>query len=462
MSRPPSPDIKRLKREVEAAVVASQTPPEPGVESWPFTFPQEHLTPDAWALVWGVIRHIRRNELALYRRFIHPHSIGDFIVDFLVEASATVGLSDVLDDLRARAVEADWLVDIPLLNLAPPRETVPLGKGAMVVRSDWTRREGPRTGPYLKDIWAVKRHLQDELTPRNRWLPSSRTGEVDLDTRMMASLLLVVHGTEEIARTIAETRARLVVALWCLLSPPHSLYANPLWPTVGGWTPAAYTVFQIQRKLYEPDPMRVGRALRRGNRITTHDAPYSLTRSHSYQMAPFVALEQAQSGNQCALAILSAARSLYLAARNPNDFDRTERIMFVWRARAALAHRGTRGQGKTDQRWHRLVVRLRLRRELSRHGYSAEEIDEAFALVESWRDLTTHFADDVLVNLDYPPKLKTVLTKGRVLDADKAALALVSSDWPMMLHTVQVAARRLAKGAIAQNWDERWFHSRFA
>ena len=93
---------------------------------------------------------------------------------------------------------------------------------------------------------------------------------------------------------------------------------------------------------------------------------------------------------------------------------------------------------------------------------SGETGEAQFALVESWRDLTTHFADDVLINLSYPPKLKSYLRKDRVVDADKAALALVASDWPIILNTVRVAARRLTKQAIARNWDERWFHSRFS
>jgi hypothetical protein len=248
--------------------------------------------------------------------------------------------------------------------------------------------------------------------------------------------------------------------MWCLLSQPRSrVDPTPLWPSVGGFTPAAHTEFGIQRKLYEPH-FGFSRAQRHGNHITQH-AQYELTRSVAYLNAPLVALDKAERGNQCALALLSAARSLYLAARTPNEFDRTERILFVWRAKEALTHRGLRGQGTPEERWQRLVVNLRLRSELSNRGYDRDEIDEAFELVESWRDLTTHLADDVLINVNYPPKLKTYLHQGRVLSADEAALALVASDWPIILNAVRVAARRLTKGAIGCNWNERWFHRRF-
>lgn len=454
------PDVGALKAAVDLAVIASRTPPTPDATEWPFTFPQQHLGPAAWGIVWDVVRYLRREETGLFRRFLQPRTIADFVIDFLADAAVNIGLKEVVANLRTRAVEADWLIDVPLMNLVPPRESVPLGKRAMLVRTDWQRRE-IRQGPYLKDMWAIRKHLEDELTPRNRWLMTSGARDVDLDTRKTASLLLVENGTEEIALSIAHARAHLIVAMWCLLSRPRSPYdPSPLWPTVGGFTPAAHTEFGIQSKLYEPQ-FGFGRASRHGNFITQH-APYKLTRSTAYLNAPFVAFAKAQRGNPCALALLSAARSLYLATRVPNEFDRTERILFVWRAKEALSHPGRRGQGKSTERWERLLVNLRVRRELTRRGYDRGEIDEAFTLVESWRDLTTHLADDVLINLNYPTALKTHLHKGRVLGVDQAGLALVASDWPIIRTAVELAARRLTKGAIAKNWDQRWFHSKFA
>lgn len=275
------------------------------------------------------------------------------------------------------------------------------------------------------------------------------------------SLLLVEEGVEELAVNLALTRARLAVAMWCLLSPPR-LPHDPRqpWPIVGGWTPAAYIEFGIQRKLYEPGHS-FGRAPRRGNRITLHHVPYRLTRSESYLTAPFIAMEGARRGNQCALALLSAARSLYLAQQVPNDLERTERVLHVWRAREALSDRGRRGQGSNDERWQRLVFNLRLRSELRRRGYEHDEINEALALAESLRHLATHRAEDVLVNLNYPDHLKTQLKK-QTLDADALGLSLVAADWPVLLAAVRSAARRLTKGAIRHGWSERWFHSRFA
>ena len=455
------PDLAELKGAVDVAVAATQAPPTAGVTEWPFTLPQEHFTQDDSDRVWSVVRWLRRNHRVLFRRFLSQWTMFDFIVDYVAQ-TATPTLEGLVAELTRRTEqERTWLVSVPLLNCVPPHETVALGERAMLVRTDSTRRAGPRFGSYLADSRAVRNHLGDELTPWDRWLRASGRREVDLDTRMTASLLLVEDGIEELATDIAESRARLAVAMWCLLSRPGLRHdRRQPWPTVGWWTPAPYVEFGMLRKLYEPG-RSLGRpgASRRGSSVITHDVSYRLTRSEPYLRAPFVAMDRARRGSDCAIALLSAARSLYLAEQSPNFLGRTERVLHVWRAKEALSHR--RGQGKSQERWRRLVVNLRLRSELRARAYELDEIDEAFELVESLRDLTTHLGDDVLVNLGYPERLRTHLKRGRVLDSDTLSLALVAADWPVILSTVRVAARRLVKGAIKNNWDDRWFHSRF-
>jgi hypothetical protein len=172
------PGLAHLKRAVDAAVAATHTPPTPRAASWPFTFPQQHLAPDDARRIWDVVRYMRRDHRRLYRQFLSQWTIYDFVVDYLHEADNPT-LADLVSELDERAgQDTTGLVDIPLLNVVLPRETVPLGKRAMLVRTDHTRRAGRRFGPYLDDIWAVKRNLGDELTPRNRWLQASGSREV--------------------------------------------------------------------------------------------------------------------------------------------------------------------------------------------------------------------------------------------------------------------------------------------
>lgn len=229
---------------------------------------------------------------------------------------------------------------------------------------------------------------------------------------------------------------------------------------VARWAPAPSSNSERNGSCTSPNRQFGERiATRRGAHVTTH-ASYRLTQSEAFLRAPFDAIEEARKGNQCALALLSAARSLYLAECMPNELERTEGVLHVWRAREALCDRGRRGQGSTDQHWDRLVITLRLKGELLRLGYVREEVDETFELVEKLRHLSTHRAEDVLVNLNYPEHLKTQL-KQEKLGADTLGLALVTADWPVLLMMVHLAARRLTKGAIRNSWNEKWFHPQF-
>jgi hypothetical protein len=179
-------------------------------------------------------------------------------------------------------------------------------------------------------------------------------------------------------------------------------------------------------------------------------------------VAPFEAMERAHRGNHCALALLSAARSLYLAAAYPSDFERTERIMHLWAAREAIADPGPRvGLGSADQRWDRLVKNLRLRGSLTKSGYDRAEVEDALEILHSLRDLATHRAEDVLVNLSFPTTLSIHLHRGRRLDADALALSRVVSAYPILYRLVWRAAKRLAEDAIKIGWDEPAFHRRF-
>jgi hypothetical protein len=427
--------------------------------SWTPTVPQQHLKRATWLQLWSLVDYVRQTDGDLYREFLHGWTIIDFTVDYFA-AGGHARFKPLIEALRERVQrESNWLVEVPLLNLVPPRDAIPLGPRAILVQANPDRQL--RFGPSLDDPWVVRRHLGDELTPRPRWLVTSRADDVDVDTRTTASLLLVEEGLEELAVDRASTRARLAVAMWCLLAPPGRRYdPRQPWPTVGGWTPGRFIEFGSLRKLYEPNAKLTGQSRRRGTTIAIH-SEYRLTRNNAYLQAPFEALEHAMAGNICALALLSAARSLYLAEQIPNDLDRPERAFHVWQAKEALSDPGQRG-GDSEKRWRRLVVNLRLHDELRRRGYRAAEVEEAAQLVETLRDLAAHRPHDVLVNLGFPRRLQTQMHKSRVVDAETAALVTVTAQWPVLLVLVRTAARRLAKQAIANNWDERWFHSRFS
>ena len=386
------PDLQSLRRLVDEALAASNLPA--GVARW--RIPPGQVTEEVWAAAWDVVRFLKDDHHDVYAMYLYEQSIAGLILDQFFAAIETPTVADVVAELRRVASEEDeWLVEVPLANAVPPAETFPLGDRAMLVIADQDRDWSP-WGSHLSDVWAIKKHLGDELSIRTRWLRAPSPDLVDVDTALTAALMLVERGTEALAVDIARARARVAVSMWCLLKRPMRTATRwPLWPSVGGSAPAPYLTFGIAHKLYEPESMS-RRAPRRGNWLYQH-GPYRLSRSERLLRAPFEAMDEAQKGNSCAIALLAAARWLYLADREPNELERVERLLCVWNAREALCERLGKGQGGTDERWEALVSRLRIRAHLRSRGYTDPEIKQAFGWSRDLRDMTSHTADAILV-----------------------------------------------------------------
>lgn len=437
-------------------------PPEPGMESWPVTFPQDHLSLEAWQIVWSLVSEIRGGDQEVYGQFLYERTIAEVVVDFLGTAEGDISVSRLLAELRSRAEDQEsWLINVPLVNFQLPKPHVVIGDRCILSR---THVEFPSDPPqYVNEVdpFAVKRHLGDAIRPRPQWLRASMLSRVPIDTRATASLAIVANGTEELAATVARTEARLMLSFWCLLKPPQrSKRSRPMWPTVGGWGPQPNIELGTQRKPFDPEGSR-RRSSQRGASITQF-GPYVMTRSQSQLKAPAIALSLARAGNQCALSLLSASRALYNAERFPSDLERSEKIVEVWRARDALCDPGRRGQGSVDQRWKSLIRRLKIEAFLRESGYAQTEIEAALDLTYAVRNLSVHRADDVLVNLSYPPAMITRLNDQKDRSGHDLALAAIAADAPIVLMAVRRATRAMARSAIANNWDERKFHAYFS
>jgi len=454
-----SASLKRLRRLVDEAIAAEKHARVPGAR---VRIPQEFFTQEAWNLAWEVVRYVREHDHDLYANYLLEQEIAGLIIDQFLATSETPKLDEIVADLRRRTVdEGEWLIQVPLMNAEVPRQTVSLGDEMMLVATD-QEHDWSRFGTHLSDVWAIPNHFHlDALTIRPRWLRAPSPEFVDVDTTVSSVILLVQRGTEELALDVARARARFAVSMWCLLKRPQRTASHwPLWPSAGSALPAPHLTFGTLHKLYQPDlPFGAKRAATQGNWVHQH-GPYRLPKSDRLLRAPFDAMRQALGGNTCAIALLEAARWLYLADREPNELERVERLLAVWNAREALCEGLGKGQGKTEERWERLVSRMRIKARLRRRGYTQTEIEQAFAWAKNLRDMTVHTAHPVLVALDYPAQHKAQLKQGRTLTRQELALPVVTTSWPILLEAVRFASRTLTQQAVRSCWDESVFHRR--
>jgi hypothetical protein len=74
-------------------------------------------------------------------------------------------------------------------------------------------------------------------------------------------------------------------------------------------------------------------------RTVSEYGPYELPADEELLRAPFAALALAEE-RRSARALLSAAHSLYLGDREPNDLERTDRVLHIYAAIEALCDPG--------------------------------------------------------------------------------------------------------------------------
>src|SRR5689334_23227698 len=87
------PNLRRLRRLVLEAREATRQPPEPGMTTWPLTFPIQHLTPEAWAILWDLVRVVRERHARVYASFLREHAIIELVVDYFADRDGLARLN---------------------------------------------------------------------------------------------------------------------------------------------------------------------------------------------------------------------------------------------------------------------------------------------------------------------------------------------------------------------------------
>jgi hypothetical protein len=415
----------------------------------------EYLDEGGRRAKWRVVSKIRFREKVLYNRFGNEPFLGDAIVQLVAEQGndldwpgLLVGLEQFLDE------SSDWTIAIPLANAkatgyTPITERV--GLAEVRQEQDWDRfSESPVSSREIFD------HLGDYIDLGTRWhRKESYAGS--LDGRRMSVLVLREEGAEPLALSVARTKARYALAMWCLLTPPDW---RELWPSLADWEPRPHIERGIKRKAYDEGQWSGGRSKVKGAGITHYQA-YEVPRRPEFLRAPFDALAHAAGNGLAARAALSAAWSLYVAERVPADLERTDRLMLVSAAIDALCDLGQGPTREAGNRWARFTERHGIWREL-RGIYLQEEIEEAKDLARDLRNIATHGSDDTLLNLGYPPDQVRPLRGAARRTGHELSLAEAAISLPVIATAVRRSARLVALQGIESDWDDRVFRENFA
>lgn len=421
-----------------------------------------YLSDEGNSAKWDVVTALDERNRPLYNRFGNENFLAETIVELIYEREGPIGSWDRLEVALERFVDesSEWLVSVPLSNATVAGYTEigeRIALAEVLQDKDWDRQAEPPV-----DSMTISQHLGDHIGLSARWhRADSYTGP--LDGRRTAALLTVEQGAEPVAVSVARTRARYALALWCLLVPPER---DQLWPSLGDWEPRPYIERGTTRKLFEPGTWAKVRSPERGKGIY-HYAEYELPRKPEIVHAPFEAMERAAENRLCARAALSAAWSLFLAERKPQELERTDRIVLISAAIEALCDLGEGPTGSGKGRWDALSDHFRVWDEI-RGSYSGKEIEEAKSLARDLRNMTAHGSDDTLVNLGYPPELIRKLSglrqpngEARTRSGEELSLARTAAIYPVIATAVGLAASRVAQQSIESGWDDVVFGSNF-
>jgi hypothetical protein len=447
------PDLRSFNAAVERAK-AKRHNLQPGDQILPLV---EYLDERGERATWRVVGQLRQHEPALYNRFLGERYLRDTLVEITASHDPAVDFPTLVGELKGRADAAgEWLIAVPLANFLVPGGYVCIEEGVAALKMsvqapDWTpvrRADSP------DDPFALYHDLKDKLDEGVRWHREDHPHTGRLDTRMTAKLFIVQQGTETAALSVAMTKARLALAIWCLLDPPEPM---KLWPATGEWQPRPYIHDDVVYKLYEPEQW-IGSAQTHGRR-SFQFGEYTVTDDPGKLKAPFEMMRLAET-MMAPRAVASAAWALHLAEREPVDQERTDALVHLRSAIEAICDTGTGPSGDGDRRWARITERFGVWKQMS-GVYGQRELKEAKQLARDLRNITQHGSDDILANLGYPPEAIRPMQDGRSLTGEQLGLARAAAAYPVLHHAVREVVSRLARDGIANGWDDPRFRQQF-
>jgi hypothetical protein len=415
------------------------------------------LSPRSSRLMQRYVRYLAGRRPGVYGLFAHEEELLAALAD-AVQSEATAELVGESEVEAALAVLAGhrWLLAASLVNVMAPAEPIQLGETRLLVATS-----DPLTGADSSHRWVRAVDQSPDAAIRRVFGGHSiKVGarihvdmnELKFDTRHTLSLVTVEEGSRSVARERAQAVARFCVAVWTLLSPPRQDMYTPLWPAATEWLPAPHLHVETRTLLLEP---KAAETRHRQQGMSLHYQPdeqamYALPGDWRL-LAPLQAIDAAAS-SRAAASLLSAAWSLYLAARVPSELHWLDRLVYVMQAREALCEPLDRERESVDDRWVAAVKQCRVLARLRRLGFDSADLNAVRRRARQIRNLGVHSADASLLSLGYPPNRVRMLD-GVGLSGAELAPAYIREGTAPAFHAVRLLAVEMWRRAVTSGFD---------
>lgn len=445
-------DLSDLKMRIDRARDAKESSLAPG-ETRAILSLTEYLQVEDWTALWEAVRAIRESHVNVFNRYPEtslPSSIAYILAD-LAEAPSL----DQLVELLAEAADAQgpWLVSTPLANLEMKKGMLAIAERVVLQRAFPGREvSAEEQNDEIQPHFDISKALSDYISPPARWLGPGRLGEDAVDTTRTAALLTVEEGTKMLATSRARAKALYAIAVWTVTSPPGD---RTLLADLGTYAPQPFLRMPPRLKEFEPGEWIAKK--RTDFASTEHWAPYPLPDGELLAL-PFEALALVRE-RRSAQALLSASWAAFQAARG-SRFQLSERLRHVLVAVETLTEANP-GDSVDWSRWRILTERFGVHSELRARGYSSPEITRAEKRLRGARNIATHGADAVLIDLGYPEGVKRAMKYGPAMAGEDLGFSVLSADLTIMIYAVRLVLSEMLTWMQQSGWDDGEFEKQF-
>lgn len=383
------------------------------------------------------------------------------IVYELAEMEGAPTLASLAAALEARAhASGPWLVSTPLTNVTLPQPIVVLSQHAVLQAAH--SHLAPNAPGTPADATATEAHgddelgdaLGDRLPPLSRWLRDASPEGQTIDTRCTASLLSVEvdSGTAGLARARARSRALYVLAVWVALRPPGQ---SELLPGLGVWAPQPFLRCEQGFTELEPDQPNPRKRVREP--LAHWDAEYTPPEGRLLSL-PVRALALVRE-RRCPQALLSSCSSMFEAAHG-DRFKLAERLRAILAAVEAVCEEEP-GAPFNAARWRALSTRFGINQALDDLEHTTGSMIDVEKRLRQARNVATHGADAVLLDLGYPEGEERILKGEQRVSGEELSSAALDAGLGALIYVVQ----RVLAGALEHmdehDWDDEEFERLF-